>query len=774
MAERAVLARRALTIAGWSAAFTAAIQVENLWIAAAGLEPAWSRRLVLAAAFPFLQLSTVAMACLFGAVAAAASRSRYGRWGALATLVVVHVLVVFDQSAFRLFGEHMSVSQVEGGWRDLAVTLPLLAGSAIRAGRSVFWLDLALLVFVATRFHRALTATPSDATPARWRWRHLALGGTFTLLAWPAERIPDTHHLDEYPLAHLLRSPETAGVVQRGARRSIASLEALRDSSWGDDREAAAALSAAADRLGRTTVHPNIVLIVLESVGSEQLLPGGRFSADTTPVLAALARHAIVFPHVYGVYPATTRAHVALMTGGHAITWGSVSDELTHRLATPTFVSALRDDGYHTGLFAAPDLRFGSLADFYRTMPWDTVTYYLDGKGTLTKDEEIHSWGVNEDAVRPLAVRWAAEAHRDGRPFLLEFHTIATHHPYGTWGDDKGPGTGDDDRARYANALHYTDAALGRLFADLDQRGLLRNTIIAITGDHGEAFARRHPGNWVHRNRLYEENVRNFLVLASPAIDSGPVTSPRIGGHGDVMPTVLHAAGLPAAAVPGQDLLAARYTARIHYFYKDTGPAETGLRDGRWKFIVRRDGTTPQLYDLTTDPDERRNVAADEPGRVAVYRELAADWYVAANYDYTDHLVGWDSLAHRRIDRSNYARLAPPEMRIGHFTGEPGEGFVATPVVRPNDRIYVFDRWGFLPEDLTVEAVIVSPSRQVWTRELVIASDWDTSWFRPPFDRAKEEGQWQVSLWMGSQRLASTSFIVSTAGLRAFGGGPGH
>ena len=62
-----------------------------------------------------------------------------------------------------------------------------------------------------------------------------------------------------------------------------------------------------------------------------------------TPVLAALADDALIFPDLYGVYPATTRAHVPIMTGGRAITWGSVGDELTLPLRAPTLVSALRD-----------------------------------------------------------------------------------------------------------------------------------------------------------------------------------------------------------------------------------------------------------------------------------------------------------------------------------------------------------------------------------------------------------------------------------------------
>lgn len=774
MAPRAVLVRTALAVAAWSAAFTFLVQCENLWLAAWGLGALRGSRLLLLAVFPFAQLPLLAVSAALGLAAAIAARWRRGRGVALVVLGVVHLLVVFDQTAYRLFGEHMSVSQVDGGWHDLRLTLPALLGSALHAITALFWLNLGALAFVVWRFHRALQGAPGTSAVPTW-WRTAAAGGlSYALLSVPVSRLTDTRHLDEYPLAHLLGTASRSAPGTAGSRGPLASLVHLRDSTWRDDSAAARSLASAASAFATPSERPNIVLVVLESVGSEQLLPGGRFSRDTTPMFASRAAHAVVFPNVYGVYPATTRAHVPIMTGGRAITWGSVSDELTHPLRANTMVRALKEAGYGAGLFAAPDLRFGSLADFYRTMPWDRVSYYLDGTTPLTAKDEIHSWGVNEDAMRPLAVEWADSTRRAGHPFFLEFHTIATHHPYGTWGNDRGPGRGDSDRARYANALHYTDAALGRLFDDLDRRGLLRNTLIAVTGDHGEAFAELHPGNLVHRNRLYEENIRNFLVLFWPRIAHGPVASPRIGGHGDILPTILHAAGISPVDVPGQDLLGAGYSPRTQFFYKDTGPAETGLRDGRWKFIGRRDGSAPQLYDLVADPREANNVAAQHPERVAEYRDLVADWYVAENDDFTGNLVGWDSAAHHRVSRSTIGQIVPPALRIGRFTGEPGVGFTPTPRIRPNDAIYVFTRWGFLPEDLTVQLVIVSPSRQVFTKELAISSDWDTSWYRPPLGRAKEEGRWQVSLWWGAQRLAVGTFEVSTKELRALAPAPTH
>jgi hypothetical protein len=422
-------------------------------------------------------------------------------------------------------------------------------------------------------------------------------------------------------------------------------------------------------------------------------------------------------------------------------------------------VSAFRDAGYRTGLFAAPDLRFGYVREFYRTMPWDTVVHYQDGTTTFDQEQEIHSWGVNEDAVRAPLMRWLDRVG-NGPPLFVEFHTIATHHPYGTWGGDRGPAGGEDDASRYANSMHYVDAAIGRLLDDLRARGVLDEMLIVVTGDHGEAFADLHEDNWVHRNRLYDENVRNFMFVAAPGLGGGAVVSHRLGQHGDIMPTMLSLLGLPEAAVPGQDLTSVGYTPRIAYFHKDARPAQFGLRDGRWKYIAHLDGRQPELYDLTRDPTEQLNVAGRNADRVRMYRELAANWYVWANYDYARLLAGYDTTKRRIVTIANYARVEAPELRVGYFTRGEGGGFVETPVMAPNAPVYIWNRWSFLPDDIDVRIRLVSPRRAVYEYDFHISADWEVSWYHPGIDDAKDEGVWEVSIWSRGDRLATERFEV--------------
>ncbi len=713
-------------------------------------------------ALPFLQWQTVIAALLVAAAVYWGARRRAHAGIAWFLVTAVLVLVAFDQLVFKRFHDHMTLSQTDGGVLDLGIAIPRLLGSAASDADVMTYINFAMLAVLIPALYRRIVAreAPRGAANVPRTAPVLIALGAYAALAVPLVRnVRDRFELDRFPLTGLLwRDAEEVTEPAEPTKRA-GELRRLRDMTWKRDTAADAALYARAGTL-RAAHRRHVIFFVLESVGAHQLLPSGLPDSAVTPNLARLANDALIFPQIYGVYPATTRAHVPIMTGGRSITWGSVGDELTLPLAAPTMVSVFRAAGYRTALFAAPDLRFGYLREFYRTMPWDTVVHYQDGTPTLTKEQEIHSWGVNEDALRPLIARWLDQSPAS-RPQFIEFHTIATHHPYGTWGGDLGPSSGEDDAARYKNSLHYTDAAIGRLLDDLRVRGILDQSLIVITGDHGEAFADLHADNWVHRNRLYEENIRNFLFVAAPGLGGGAVVSPRIGQHGDLLATMTNLLGLPHPDVPGQDLTSTGYQPRIAYFHKDSRPAQFGLRDGRWKYIAHLDGRQPELYDLTVDPTEQQNLATRHLDRVRQYRDLAAEWFVWANYDYARLLIGFDTTRHRRVvTRANYARIEPPQLRVGHFLRGEGEGFVETPILAPNDPLFVWNRWSFLPDDINVRIRLVSPRRAVFEYDFHIAAEWEVSWYHPGLDLAKEEGAWEVSIWSKGDRLATEWFQV--------------
>ncbi len=99
---------------------------------------------------------------------------------------------------------------------------------------------------------------------------------------------------------------------------------------------------------------------------------------------------------------------------------------------------------------------------------------------------------------------------------------------------------------RYLNACHHLDSQLARVFAHLDEQGLLDSTIVVVTGDHGEEFMEK--GRWGHASAFSEEQTRVPLVLYVPG--EPPARIDRITSHLDLPATIL---GLLGVANPPSD-----------------------------------------------------------------------------------------------------------------------------------------------------------------------------------------------------------------------------
>ncbi|HEY8923518.1 MAG TPA: sulfatase-like hydrolase/transferase, partial [Polyangia bacterium] len=235
------------------------------------------------------------------------------------------------------------------------------------------------------------------------------------------------------------------------------------------------------------------------------------------------------------------------------------------------------------------------------------------------------SFGVDElSTVRKLL------AFVDGlpadRPFFAVYSPIAGHHPYHAPGDGPRPFAERTPADAYANDLFVSDAAFGELRAGLQRRGLDERTLYVIVGDHGEAFF-EHDGNFAHAMFLYEENVRVPFVMAAPGAWRGVRRAPQLASLIDVAPTLLDLLGLlgpETSAEAGRDGDRAGHSLldprpRLVRFFTDQGLTMSALRDGRWKLIAEQPSGRAHLFDLATDPGERRDLAAAEPERAARY-----------------------------------------------------------------------------------------------------------------------------------------------------------
>ena len=178
-------------------------------------------------------------------------------------------------------------------------------------------------------------------------------------------------------------------------------------------------------------------------------------------------------------------------------------------------------------------------------------------------------------------------------------------------------------RAYYALCTHI-DHQIRVLVGTLREEGLLQDTLILLSADHGDMLG--DPGLWAKR-LFYENSARVPMILVgAPArapLAVGQVDD-RLVGLQDIMPTLLDLAGLPIpASVEGLSMCGPQ---RRELLYGECGEGRNATRmlhDGRHKLIWYPGGQQVQLFDLQTDPHECHNLA-HHPEAAAVRERLEA------------------------------------------------------------------------------------------------------------------------------------------------------
>ena len=168
----------------------------------------------------------------------------------------------------------------------------------------------------------------------------------------------------------------------------------------------------------------------------------------------------------------------------------------------------------------------------------------------------------------------------------------------------------------------------------LREQGLLENTIIGFTSDHGDMLGDHHL--WA-KGMMYEKSARVPLILVPTVNDDriAPNTNDdRLAELGDIMPTLLDLCDIECpGTVEGMSLLGAERRDHLYGEYRDAESATRMIRDERYKLIYYPVGNTLQLFDLDGDPLEQRDLAGSPDHDVAQQRLIKL---------LIDHLYGDD------------------------------------------------------------------------------------------------------------------------------------
>jgi arylsulfatase A-like enzyme len=473
-------------------------------------------------------------------------------------------------------------------WRRRGIALALLI-VWVMAGQRSFARDW------TTRRDRRVAGNAQWVFVSSW-WQALAGDGRVRM----ADAFNSADLADFEPLRH---APSRAPVVQvRGARL----LAARRP--------------------------PNVILLVLESVAARWAgLNHGPY--DSTPNLNAESARGLVFDNFYAHIGRSSNALGSILLSAYPkLDFRDLTEEYP-RLPGTSLASVFRDRGYRTAFVTPSDLDWADWRTFLDRRGFgDVIDHH-----SLSCLTMLSSWGVEDRCAVDGMIQFIEKD--PARPFFLMAWSQQTHHPYeptpGVPLLEFARGSIADawDLDRYLNVLHETDRHLERLFETIRRAGLDQDTLIVVTGDHGQAFGDPHD-SYTQGRTVYEEDVNVPLLVWYPRTYGSASRSATIGSHVDLAPTIADIAGLPAAPDwEGRSLFDPARAPRA-YFYVAEDHYTLGVREENWKYIFDLREGAEELYDLSRDPTEQHNLAAAQPERCARLRQRLAAWTDANRRQY--------------------------------------------------------------------------------------------------------------------------------------------
>lgn len=405
---------------------------------------------------------------------------------------------------------------------------------------------------------------------------------------------------------------------------------------------------------------PNVILILADDLGYGDLGCYGQKKIKT-PNLDRLAADGIRFTQCYAGSTVCAPSRAALMTGkhtGHATVRGNRKVEVPLTADEKTIPEAFHNAGYDTALFGkwgvggndtsgAPNrkgfnyffgyLTQGAAHDYYPEFLWRNTQQYplpdnADGKkGTYTHDL------LMSEALEWLSVK------RD-EPFFLYLPITIPHanneaSPEGLQVPSAEPYNGENwpqQEKNFAAMITRLDSGVGQTMALLKERGLDEDTLIIFTSDNGPHQEGGHKSDFFNSNGalrgikrdLYDGGIRVPMLARWPGKIKEGTISEQVWASWDMLPTLTELIDEPLPNdIDGVSMLPALLENKIvphpplYWEFYERGFSQAA-RDGKWKAVKTGVRGPIELYDLSQDPGEEKDLAEVHPELVARFTEL--------------------------------------------------------------------------------------------------------------------------------------------------------
>ena len=387
---------------------------------------------------------------------------------------------------------------------------------------------------------------------------------------------------------------------------------------------------------------PDVLLISIDTLRADRLSCYGH-DRETSPVIDALAASGVRFETAYSPMSTTSPAHASLFASLHPVSHHVMRNGLALPEAVITMAEVLKAARYVTAGFVSAyplDPQFG----------YDRGFAHYDATYDPPRASDPHG-GLERRAAHTVnaTLDWLDTSQID-YPLFLFVHLFDPHEMYLPPPKfaamfPAGDGERQRQKALYDAEIRYTDTEIGRLIEGIDHARDGRRRITVLTADHGQ-------GLWTHEWRshnafTYDEEVRIPLIFAGDGIPAGHVLQQHAHLI-DIAPTLYALLGVEApnaSDLQGLDLSAAvtsgrdtseqdrpiflqrpqRPTANRHAGRPVVGFG-FGVRYGDWKYFEAPSEGLRELYDISKDKQEKRNLAAEQPEAAAKCSAIIAAW----------------------------------------------------------------------------------------------------------------------------------------------------
>ena len=369
----------------------------------------------------------------------------------------------------------------------------------------------------------------------------------------------------------------------------------------------------------------NIIYFISESTFAGYYpMYGGAHNA--APFLQEKCSKSLLFKNFYSTGVRSINSLISLLTGLNSYPGYKSLTYINPRIETPALSQLLKKRGYSNAVIHAGNFEFYNKLAFLNNRDFD----YLVDEEYLKKvypDAFTYSWGIDDRFMVREGLKWIDTQTANNKNFFMTFIPIFPHHPYTIPPDVelliKEPATLFEN---YLNSLYFVDQVFKELYTGLEKMGLLEDTIIVFTSDHGEAFG-QHVGNYGHENYIWEENVHLPGMIFNPKIIDDFYEFEGIVTHSDIFSTIVdildlkHPPGSQGISVLDMNV------GKVAFFASGTTDLDLGLRDGNHKAIYNFKNNSISLYDLTNTLIDNIDITDKEPLLAVEYKKRIIDYY---------------------------------------------------------------------------------------------------------------------------------------------------